>query len=57
MEKKKIKLKYRMLGVYLLIMIPALVLTWTLTTNHIYNLIPISFVVVGVLRILLSEEL
>lgn len=48
--------KYKMLILYLVITTPVLVIAWILTSNHLYNLIPLFFMIIGILQILALDD-
>lgn len=55
MKKFRLKYKYKVLIIYLLVIIPTLVWAWVETTNHIYNIMPFSIAIFGVLEILILD--
>jgi len=50
----KIKTKYKVLVVYLLVCSPVMYWAWVNTTEHIYNLLPASIIIIGAIKILVE---
>lgn len=55
MEREEIiQSKYKMLFIYLLLVIPIFIWAWINTTEHMYNLLPASVIIIGVIKILVE---